>query len=151
MEDKKERSRFFEEILPLADITIDIAINISFFTLSNVEIDFMGYYIYWKIYIFVEIFPTTRRVELIEKKRFTAAAFDLEDDVFIVYMAFICQNLDIHLLYRAQMALLKANEAVTCVSPKYADFANIVSKDLAAKQPEYSKINGHSINLIKRQ
>ena len=46
MEDKKERSHFFEEIFLLANISIDITLKMAFFTLSNDEIDFIGYHIY---------------------------------------------------------------------------------------------------------
>ena len=41
MENKEERSYFFEETFLLADINIDIILGISFLTLSNVKIDFV--------------------------------------------------------------------------------------------------------------
>lgn len=40
MEDKDRRSHFFEEIFLLADISMDVTFGMSFFTLSNVEINF---------------------------------------------------------------------------------------------------------------
>ena len=46
IKDKERRSRFFEDTLLLADIRINIALEISFFILSNIEIDFVGCYIY---------------------------------------------------------------------------------------------------------
>ena len=46
IKDKEEKSRFFEETFLLADISIDIALGIPFFTLSNVEIDFVNCHIY---------------------------------------------------------------------------------------------------------
>ena len=36
------------------------------------------------------------------------------------------------------------------ISSKYADFANVLSKDLACKLVEYTKINEYAIDLIKR-
>ena len=46
MEDKEERSRFFEEMFLLADISIDTTLEMFFFTLTNVEIDFISRHIY---------------------------------------------------------------------------------------------------------
>ena len=46
VEDKEKKSRFFEKMFLLANINIDIALRISFFTLSNDKIDFVGCHIY---------------------------------------------------------------------------------------------------------
>ena len=43
---KKRRSCFFVETFLLADISIDIALGISFLTLSNVEINFLDCHIH---------------------------------------------------------------------------------------------------------
>lgn len=40
VDDKNRKSRFFEEIFLLCDISIDIAFGILFLTLSNVEVNF---------------------------------------------------------------------------------------------------------------
>ena len=59
--------------------------------------------------------------------------------------------MDIHPLWRAQIALLKADEAFISILPKYINFADIFLKDLVAKLLEATKINDHSIDLIKGQ
>lgn len=46
MEDKEAISLFFQDILLLTDISIDNTLGMSFFTLSNIEIYLIGYYIY---------------------------------------------------------------------------------------------------------
>ena len=46
LEDKERKSRFFEETFLLADISIYISLNIFFFTLRNIEIDFINCNIY---------------------------------------------------------------------------------------------------------
>ena len=43
---KEGRSHFFEEKFLLANISIDIVLGIPFFTMSNVEIDFVNCHIY---------------------------------------------------------------------------------------------------------
>lgn len=60
MEDKKRKSRFFEESFLLADISINIALDMPFLTLTNDEIEFISYYTYWKTYIIAEIVPTIK-------------------------------------------------------------------------------------------
>lgn len=96
MDNKKRRSGFFEKIFLLDDISIDIALGISFFTLNNVKINFIGYYIYLKIYTIAKILLTIKQVELIRKKKFATVAFDLKDEIFILYIAFINQDSDVH-------------------------------------------------------
>lgn len=49
------------------------------------------------------------------------------------------------------MDLLKADEAPVFVLSKYVDVADVFSKDLVAKLPEYIGINDHVIDLIKGQ
>ena len=46
IEDKEKRSCFFEEAFLLADISMDIALEISFLTINNVEIIFIGCHIH---------------------------------------------------------------------------------------------------------
>lgn len=43
---KEERTDFFKKTFLLTDISIDIALKMFFFTLNNVEIDFVCYYIH---------------------------------------------------------------------------------------------------------
>ena len=46
IENKERKFEFFEKIFLLADISIDITLNIPLFTLSNIEIDFVDCHIY---------------------------------------------------------------------------------------------------------
>lgn len=89
MQDKEERSCFFEKTFLLTDINMVIVLRMSFLTLSNIKINFISYHIYQRTYIDVELLPTTRGVELIRKKRFAAIALNLEDEAFIVYITSI--------------------------------------------------------------
>lgn len=60
-------------------------------------------------------------------------------------------GVDVHPSHRAQIALLKAEEALIAVPSEYADFGNVFSPHLAAKLPEHIGINGHPIDLINGQ
>ena len=46
---------------------------------------------------------------------------------------------------------MKADKAVISVLSKYTDIKNIFSKNLKVKLLEYTKINDHATDLIKRQ
>lgn len=58
-----------------------------FFTLSNVDMQFVEKKIGWKSYITSEILPTTKRVELINMREFAAPAIDENTKRFMVYVA----------------------------------------------------------------
>ncbi len=49
---------------------------------------------------------------------------------------------------KAQIAHLKADEALIKVLSVYADFADVFLPKLAAELPEYTGINDHTIELI---
>ena len=68
----------------------------SFFTLSNIEIEFVDCYIYWKLYTFAKVLLTIRRVKLVRKKEFIVAAYYPENEVFVVYIVLISLNSDVH-------------------------------------------------------
>ena len=58
------------------------------------------------------------------------------------------QEGDVHPFYRAQIAALLANEALTLISTEYSDFVDIFSLELASKLLEHTKINDHIIKLV---
>ena len=53
-----------------------------------------------------------------------------------------------HPLKKAQIAYLKADEALTKVLNKYADFIDVFLPKLVVKLPKYMKINNHAIKLV---
>lgn len=85
-----------------------------------------------------------------EKEIFIATTFDLEDKVFVVYIAFISQDSNIYIFYRVQIAFLKVDKAFNFVLSKYANFANVFFKNLVIKLPKHTtKINHYAIGLVK--
>lgn len=96
-----------------------------------------------------EALATTRQIALIGKKKFIAVAFYLNDETFVVQVAFIGQDSNVHPFCRALIASLKADKSPTFILSKYTDFANIFSQNLATKLPKHTKINDYAINLRK--
>ncbi len=85
--DKDGRERFFEESFLLADVSPDVVLGMPFLIMSNADVDFQARDLQWRSYTTGEVLPTTRRVELIGKKEFVAAALDPEYEAFVVHVA----------------------------------------------------------------
>ena len=95
IEGKVRRSHFFEKTFLLVDISMNITFGMSFFILSNVEIDFMSCHIYGRIYIDVEVLLTIQQIKLIGEKKFVTDVLNVEKKAFVVHIAFINQDSDI--------------------------------------------------------
>lgn len=105
IDNKANGSRFFEKTSLLADISINIALRMSFLILSNIEINILKWKFNQKSYITFETLMTTKHIELVGEKKFAAVAFDLDDKTFMVNIASLTST-DVHPFYRAQIASL---------------------------------------------
>ena len=90
----------------------------------------------------------TRRVEIIDKREFGAAALNVNNETFVVHRAALAEPtiMSIHLSCQAQVAALTSKE--TGIFAEYSDFSNIFSSDFAVELPEHIGINDHPINLL---
>lgn len=89
IDNKSKRTWFFEEIFLLADINMDIALEIFFLLLSKTEINFNDCKLHWRLYIIINALPTTKWVKLVNKKEFVVIIFDLDNEIFEVYVVFL--------------------------------------------------------------
>ena len=133
--DKANRVRFFEETFLVANVSPEAVFGMLFLTLSGADVDFLGRE------LTEEGLPTTRRVELVGKKEFVAAALNPEHETYIVHVGSVSSiaspsssPLNVHPSRRPQIAGLIAEEAPTKVSDEYIDFA--FSSDLVSELPE---------------
>lgn len=92
VDDKDEKSWFFEETFLLANINMNIALRILFLTLSIIEVNFTNREFKWKSYTIVKAFPTTKQVELVRNKEFAAAALNLDNKIFIVRLVLFADS-----------------------------------------------------------
>ena len=90
--DKDDRKRFFEESFLLIDVKLETVLRMSFLTISNADVNFQAWNLQWRSYITGDVLLTTKQVELIEKKKFAAAALDLKHKTFVVYVAALSVN-----------------------------------------------------------
>ena len=156
--DKANQIRFFEETFLVANVSLEIVFGILFLTLSSTGIDFLGQELWWRTYTTKEALSTTRRIKLVGKKEFAAAALNPEHEIYIIYIASLKSTpltslrstlLNVYPFRRPQISGLIVKEALIKVPAKYSDFADVFSSDLTSKLPKQSRINNYAIELVK--
>ena len=124
MENKTNQVRFFEETFLVANVSPEVVFGMLFLILNSADVDFLGRELRWRIYSTEEALPTTRRVELVGKKEFAAAALDPERETYVVHARSVRSDvspsssplkLDVHPSRRPQVSSLIAEEALTTV------------------------------------
>ena len=105
----------------------------------------------WKIYTAAKALPTTRKVEIIDKKEFAAAAMNANNVIFVVHIAALVEltTIPIHLSHQAQIALLMSEK--TGIPTEYSDFSNVFSSDSAPELSEYTRISYYPIDLLNNK
>ena len=160
IEDKANQVKIFKETFLVANISPEVVYRIPFLTLSSANIDFLGRELRWRTYTTKETFSTTRRIELVGKKKFAATTLDPESEILIVLVVSFSSNalpsfsplkLNFYPSCRPQVSNLIAEEALTKVLIKYLDFTDVFSPDLASDFPEHTRINNHAIKLVDGQ
>lgn len=63
----------------LADISINVVLEMFFLILNNTKINFIDYKFNQRFYTMINALPTTKWVELVEKKELVVAAFNLDN------------------------------------------------------------------------
>ena len=150
VEDKLGRTRYFQETFLLADISVEVVLGMPFLTLSNADIQFAKKELTWRSYTAAEALPTTKRVEIIEKKEFARAALDENVEAFVVNVtSFSLNSMSIHPTRKAQIASLIAEEVE--IPTDYSDFLDVFSEKKALVLSEITDLNQHVIELQKGQ
>ena len=145
VEDKLGRIRFFQETFLLADISTEVVLGMPFLTLSNADVQFVEKELTWRSYTTTEALPTTKQVELIDKKEFAKAALDENSETFVVHVASLNLTPGTHPDRAAQIASLLAEEVR--IPDEYSDFADVISEAKALVLPERTELNEHAIDL----
>ena len=158
VKNKANQLRFFEKTILVANVSPEIVLMMPFRTLNSADVNFLGCELWWRTYTTKEALPTTKRVELVGKKKFAAVAFDLEHEIYVVYIGSVSSDalpsssphkLIVYPFHRPQVSGLIAKEALTKVPAKYSNFADIFSLDLASKLLKHIRINNYAIKLVK--
>ena len=108
VEDKLGRVRFFQESFLLAETSMEVVLEMPFLTFSNANIQIAAKEFTWRSYTAAEALPTTKRVELIDKKEFAKAALDEESETFVVHAAALETPLAGMVIHPSQEAQISA-------------------------------------------
>ena len=134
----------------MADLSIEVVLGMPFLTLSNADIKFAQKELTWRSYTTAEALPTTKRVEIIDRKEFAKAALDEHVEAFVVHVTSLSLNsMSIHPAREAQIASLVAEEVK--IPTEYSDFSDVFSEEKASILPEATELNQHAIELQEGQ
>ena len=95
-----------------------------------------------------EALLTTKRVEINDKNKLTAAALNADNKTFVIHIATLAKltTMRIQPFYQAQVTVLISTEIRNFA--EYSKFSDVFSLESAAKLPEYTGINDPPINLL---
>lgn len=94
--------KFFEKTFVLADVSINVALEILFLILSNTKINFIDCKLNSRLYTIIKTLLITKEVVLVKIKEFAVATLDLDDKTFIAHISSLASsNLNVYLFFRA--------------------------------------------------
>ena len=71
----------------MANTKFEVILRMFFLKISNMDVSFGEKILTWKTYITNKILPTTKQVQIINKKDFVIAALNANSETFVVYVA----------------------------------------------------------------
>ena len=105
--DKSNQVRFFKKTFLVANVNLEVVLEIFFFILSDTNVNFLGRKLCWRTYTTKKALPTTRCVKLVGKKKFVAIVLNLEYKTYVVHVESVSSNtspsyfpLNLHLFLR---------------------------------------------------
>lgn len=84
--DKDRKVKFFKKIFLLANISLEVVLGMLFLILSNVDVRFLEQQLLWHVYTTAKALPTTCWKEVIDRKKFIAAALKKDEKAFVIYV-----------------------------------------------------------------
>ena len=98
-----------------------------------------------------EALPTTKKVEIIDKKEFVVVVLSLDNKIFVVYVTDLVEPtiISIYHFFYTQITLLKSKK--TGIIAEYSEFSDVFFSNLAVKLLENTEINYHFINLLNNK
>lgn len=139
-----KRIRFFQQNILLANISLKMALKISFFTFNKANIWFIKKKFVYKTYMTAKALLTTRQVKIIKKIKFLLAILETNNQIFIMHIADLAEFKIMPILAFQEAQVVSLTN--TKIFAKYSNFFNIFFSDSTVELPEYTKINNHLIN-----
>ena len=79
----------------MADTAMKVVLGMFFLALSKVEVNFAKQELTWRTYSLDKALPTTKRVQIIDRREFAAAALALDKKAFLVHVAYLRAKMSI--------------------------------------------------------
>ena len=73
----------------MANISVEMVLGMLFLTLNNADIQIAKKKLIWKSYTIAKVLLITKRVELIDKKKFAIVALDEKPETFVIHVTSI--------------------------------------------------------------
>lgn len=143
--DKFKKAQFFQKTLLVADISVEMILEILFLTFNNANMLFVERELIWRAYSTVEVLFTTKWMQIINRKNFAAAALVPTKIAFVVHITYLDKKMLIHSAKKAQIAFFITKKVA--VSVEYSDYLDIFLEKSAAELSKRFDINEHAINL----
>lgn len=105
-----------------------------FLAFSNTYILFGAERFTWRSYTDIQILPTTKRVELIDKPEFAKVALDKNSEMFFVHVAIFEAPKPAISIFPSRvpvLAGLQHNMSLTKIILKYVDYTDVFNLDSA--------------------
>ena len=71
----------------MADTKFEVILGMLFLKISNADVSFGERTLTWKTYTTNKTLPTTKQIQIIDKKDFIIAVLDANSETFVVHMA----------------------------------------------------------------
>ena len=132
LDDKLERTRWFEETFLIANVSHDVVLGMPFLKLGNPDVHFAEGSLTWRDYSVSTSLPTERRIELVEPETFAEDARDDKSACFVVQVAAILDALDD--ARRVNLQAISTTEEIK-LPVEYADYEGVFSAEKADELP----------------
>ena len=150
VKDKGGRLKFFQETFLVANIKFEVILRMSFLKISNADMAFGKKTLTWKSYTTYKALPTTKQIQIVDPKEFVIAAFDADNETFVVHVAIReRERMPVHSKGQAQVRALLFDKAPTGVPAEYSNYSDVFLAENTAELPENTRINEHAIKLEK--
>lgn len=97
IKEEHEKIWFFQKTFLVTNISMEMILNIFFLIFSNANILFAKQELIQRLYILAKAILITKRVKVINYKKFVAVILDLSKGVFVIQVSYIDRKMSIHL------------------------------------------------------
>ena len=126
VEDKADRSRFFQETFLVADTKFEAILGMSFLKISNADVSFDKKRLTWKSYITIKALSIIKRVQIVDPREFVIATLNVGSKIFVIYVAIQEQEgMLVHSKKQAQVRALIFDKASNEVQVEYSNYSNV--------------------------